>query len=69
MFRRDALAGQSFANADEIEQAMQAATTQLNNRASLGSGDGLPRGAATCVASFVIAFEGWSTISQSGNRA
>ncbi|WP_236602067.1 hypothetical protein [Ktedonobacter sp. SOSP1-52] len=33
LFRRDALAGQSFANADEIEQAMQAGTTQLNNRA------------------------------------
>jgi len=33
LFRRDALAGQSFANADEIEQAMRVATVQLNHRA------------------------------------
>ena len=33
LFRRDALAGQSFANADEIERAMQVATVQLNHRA------------------------------------
>jgi hypothetical protein len=34
LFRRDALAGQSFANADEIEQATRVATTQLNQRAT-----------------------------------
>lgn len=33
LFRRDALAGQSFANADEIEQATRIATAQLNRRA------------------------------------
>ena len=33
LFRRDAFAGQSFANAKEIEQAMSVATTQLNRRA------------------------------------
>jgi transposase len=33
LFRRDALAGQSFANADEIEQATRVATVQLNHRA------------------------------------
>ncbi|HEX4206774.1 MAG TPA: hypothetical protein VHZ51_21755 [Ktedonobacteraceae bacterium] len=33
LFRRDALAGQSFANAHEIVRAMQAATAQLNHRA------------------------------------
>jgi hypothetical protein len=33
LFRRDALAGQSFANPDEIEQATQVATAQLNHRA------------------------------------
>jgi transposase len=33
LFRRDALAGQSFANPDEIEQATRIATTQLNRRA------------------------------------
>jgi DDE superfamily endonuclease len=33
LFRRDALAGQSFANPDEIEQATRLATTQLNHRA------------------------------------
>jgi len=33
LFRRDALAGQSFANADEIEQATRVATVQLNCRA------------------------------------
>lgn len=33
LFRRDAFAGQSFANADEIERAMQVATAQLNHRA------------------------------------
>jgi transposase len=33
LFRRDALAGQSFANADEIEQAARVATAQLNHRA------------------------------------
>jgi DDE superfamily endonuclease len=33
LFRRDALAGQSFANADEIEQATRVATVQLNLRA------------------------------------
>jgi transposase len=33
LFRRDALAGQSFANADELEQATCVATTQLNRRA------------------------------------
>jgi len=32
-FRRDAFAGQSFANAHEIERAMQVATAQLNRRA------------------------------------
>jgi len=33
LFRRDALAGQSFATADEIEQATRVATAQLNRRA------------------------------------
>jgi transposase len=33
LFRHDALAGQSFANADEIEQATRIATAQLNHRA------------------------------------
>ena len=33
LFRRDALAGQSFANADEIEQATCITTAQLNARA------------------------------------
>ena len=33
LFRRDALAGQSFANADEIEQATRITTVQLNARA------------------------------------
>jgi len=33
LFRRDAFAGQSFANADEIERAMRVATAQLNRRA------------------------------------
>lgn len=33
LFRRDAFAGQSFANADEIEQATRVATAQLNRRA------------------------------------
>ncbi len=34
LFRRDALAGQSFANPDEIEQATCVATAQLNRRAN-----------------------------------
>jgi hypothetical protein len=34
LFRRNALAGQSFANADEIEQAMRITTAQLNPRAN-----------------------------------
>jgi len=39
LFRRDALAGQSFANPKEIEQATHVATTQLNLRAKpLGLG-------------------------------
>jgi transposase len=33
LFRRDAFAGQSFANPDEIEQATRVATAQLNHRA------------------------------------
>lgn len=33
LFRRDAFAGQSFANPDEIEQATRVATAQLNARA------------------------------------
>jgi transposase len=33
LFRRDALAGQSFATPSEIEQATRVATTQLNHRA------------------------------------
>ncbi len=33
LFRRDALAGQRFANPKEIDQARQVATTQLNQRA------------------------------------
>jgi hypothetical protein len=33
LFRRDALAGQSFANPSEIEQATCVATAQLNHRA------------------------------------
>ncbi len=34
LFRRDALAGQSFANDDEIEQATRITTAQLNRRAN-----------------------------------
>jgi hypothetical protein len=34
LFRRDALAGQSFANEDEIEQATRITTAQLNHRAN-----------------------------------
>lgn len=34
LFRRNALVGQSFANADEIEQATRFTTTQLNWRAN-----------------------------------
>jgi len=34
LFRRVALAGQSFANADEIEQATRITTAQLNRRAN-----------------------------------
>ena len=34
LFRRDALAGQSFANADEIEQVAHITTAQLNRRAN-----------------------------------
>jgi transposase len=34
LFRRDALAGQSFANPKEIEQATRVATAQLNLRAN-----------------------------------
>jgi transposase len=34
LFRRDALAGQSFANPKEIEQATRIATAQLNLRAN-----------------------------------
>jgi len=33
LFRRDAFAGQSFANHNEIEQATRVATAQLNHRA------------------------------------
>ena len=33
LFRRDAFAGQSFANASEIDQARRVATAQLNHRA------------------------------------
>jgi hypothetical protein len=33
LFRRDALAGQSFANSDEITLATRTATVQLNRRA------------------------------------
>jgi hypothetical protein len=33
LFRREALAGQTFADADEIEQAREIATKQLNRRA------------------------------------
>jgi hypothetical protein len=34
LLRRDAFAGQSCANADEIEQATRVATAQLNRRAT-----------------------------------
>ncbi len=43
LFRRDALAGQSFANAEEIEQATRVATIQLNQRATLWIWVDLPR--------------------------
>jgi hypothetical protein len=33
LFRRDAFAGHSFANAEEIERVMRVATEQLNHRA------------------------------------
>jgi hypothetical protein len=35
IFRRDALAGQSFAHSDEITLAIEMATCQLNGRARL----------------------------------
>lgn len=33
LFRREALAGQTFANGEEIERAARVATVQLNHRA------------------------------------
>ena len=58
LFRRDALAGQSFANPDELEQATRIATAQLNRRAKPGIW-GRPRHQiiATIAASCVIAFK------------
>nr|WP_236600317.1 hypothetical protein [Ktedonobacter sp. SOSP1-85] len=56
LFRRDAFAGQSFANAHEIERCRSLrrnSTTEPNP----GSGDGLPERGATCIVSFVTAFE------------
>ncbi len=63
LFRRDALAGQSFANADEIEQATRITTAQLNRRANPWVW-GRPRHQiiATIAGSFVIAFKERSTI-------
>jgi DDE superfamily endonuclease len=40
IFRRQALAGQSFADPDEIAHATQVATAQLNAAPGPGSGDG-----------------------------
>jgi hypothetical protein len=57
LFWRDALAGQSFANADEIEQATRVATAQLNHRAKPWVWDDLPRLDGTCTASFLITFK------------
>ena len=56
LFRRDALAGQSFADADEIEQATRITTAQLNARAKPWVWVGLPRCLVASVASFVIVF-------------
>jgi len=43
LFRRDALAGQSFANPDEIEQATRITTAQLNRRANPWNWGRLPK--------------------------
>jgi len=58
IFRRDAFAGQSFANADEIEQATCVATAQLNRRTNPWIWGRPPKKhGAICIASFVTAFE------------
>ena len=57
LFRRDALAGQSFAIADEIEQATRIATAQLNHRASHRSGGVLSKHDADFADSFVTGFK------------
>ena len=61
LFRRDALAGQSFANPKEIEQATRVATAQLNLRAKpwvWGRPARTPRHRRRLL---LIAFEEWST--------
>ncbi len=62
LFRRDALAGQSFANPDEIAQATRVATAQLNRRAKPWIW-GRPRHQiiAIIAISFLIAFKERST--------
>lgn len=62
LFRRDALAGQSFANPNEIEQATCVATKQLNRRAKPWVW-GQPRHptTATIADSFITAFHERST--------
>jgi hypothetical protein len=59
LFRRDAFAGRSFANAEEIERAMRVATKQLNHRAKPWIWGRSPIRAAP---SFIIVFEEQSII-------
>jgi len=55
LLRRDALfAGHSFANAHEIERAMQVATAQLNASQAV-IGDDRPKRGAICIGSFLTA--------------
>jgi hypothetical protein len=69
LFRRDAFAGQSFANPKEIEQATRVATAQLNRRAKPWVW-GRPRHQITAVIadSFVIGFNERSTKQKRRNR-
>ena len=61
LFRRDALAGQSFANPKEIEQATPSPLLNSICEPSPGSGGALPGRLVIVVVSFLIAFEEWST--------
>jgi DDE superfamily endonuclease len=56
LFRRDALAGQSFANPKEIEQATASLPSSSTDEPNPGSGVGLPKITVITADSFVIAF-------------